>query len=224
MRQIKFRGKSDGKWVYGSLHIDTVGKKTVCYIIDENHTHHVIDDGEAFQYTGVLDGNGVEIYEGAIVQWSMGLGKVVGVIAWEPQAAAFYFKWKSVMGHNHKELAAVKGTKHYSIDYFEVLPDGHPDLFTGSAAMKTVPIKQDEVVKGFMELQGTGRGYKSTVLVNIQQNQRGSYITLRKSGGKGYHFSDEELMLNNDVDRGDIVMVELLLSGETILIETNTSF
>lgn len=90
MRSIKFRGKfvyanTDGRliWIYGSLfQTDTlrnVGKakifKTVTYdgTIDNNE----VILGTIGQFTGIVDRNGVEIYEGDIIQTYDSKGKPI---------------------------------------------------------------------------------------------------------------------------------------------------
>ena len=90
MRTIKFRGKfvyanADGSliWVYGSLfQTDTlrnVGKakifKTLTYdgAIDNNE----VILGTVGQFTGIVDRNGVEIYEGDIIQTCDSGGKPI---------------------------------------------------------------------------------------------------------------------------------------------------
>lgn len=90
MRSIKFRGKfvyanSDSRliWIYGSLfQTDTlrnVGKakifKTVTYdgTIDNNE----VILGTVGQFTGIVDRNGVEIYEGDIIQTYDSKGKPI---------------------------------------------------------------------------------------------------------------------------------------------------
>lgn len=90
MRSIKFRGKfvyanADGRliWIYGSLfQTDTlrnVGKakifKTVTYdgTIDNNE----VILGTVGQFTGIVDRNGMEIYEGDIIQTYDSKGKPI---------------------------------------------------------------------------------------------------------------------------------------------------
>ena len=90
MRTIKFRGKfvyanSDGRliWIYGSLfQTDTLRNVGKAKIFKTDTYDGVIANNEVIlgtvgQFTGIVDRNGVEIYEGDIIQTYDSKGKPI---------------------------------------------------------------------------------------------------------------------------------------------------
>lgn len=71
-RTIKFRGKrlDNGEWVYGDLEYNRAKNIARIHTYDEDGEYliqHSVDPATIGQFTGLLDKNGKEIYEGDIL-------------------------------------------------------------------------------------------------------------------------------------------------------------
>ena len=144
MRTIKFRGKkvTNGVWAYGSLvYLDKNG--AAIYVQTDNGSAKVmdlvyVDPDTVCQFTGFLDKNGKEIYEGDVLRSDeypyscIGDNRrdnYFGVIEWNKNDAAFYI----VTIKNPK--SSVKGISDGISDYisqsalqdFEVIGNIHDD-------------------------------------------------------------------------------------------------
>lgn len=94
MRTIKFKGKSldSGEWIGGYYYKECDNT----YIIEDRQNYSMLNRNEAvlidpatvFQFTGFLDKNGKEIYEGDVIH----IGPVFCVVIWVEELGGFYLK------------------------------------------------------------------------------------------------------------------------------------
>lgn len=133
MRQIKFRAKvlfpnnkliiiteralEDGDWVYGELHV----KSKIPHIHTGLASKFPIDPKTVGQFTGLLDKNGKEIYEGDIVSIEAIKSRVNKVVEWNSERACW-----DAGGENRIEL--------YAFCYCEVIGNiyDNPELLNES--------------------------------------------------------------------------------------------
>lgn len=94
MRQIKFKGRrlDNCRWVYGSMAVVKdecfIGKAAVPINPVYKTTWTAVDKNTVCQFTGLCDKNGIEIYEGDIVNLHDS-HETCGVIEYRDNIAAF---------------------------------------------------------------------------------------------------------------------------------------
>ena len=122
MRTIKFRGKSiaTGSWSYGHY---VEGSPNYHYITKPNGDVIQVNFETIGQFTGLIDKNGLEIYNGMKVL----NGGIVKTVEWCQQFCQFHLTWKDVIGKKRYEplVANFSDGETYINDNIEVTGNIH---------------------------------------------------------------------------------------------------
>lgn len=122
MREIKFRAKTycidNNEWVYGDLHV--ISGRPHIHSIGSNCPFR-IDTETIGQFTGLLDKNGKEIYEGDIINGYTGKG----IVYFDDVHKGFRVEWIHTILDVDKSWIPFKG-----ISQMEVISNIHdnPEL------------------------------------------------------------------------------------------------
>ncbi len=145
MRTIKFRGKvknlhdshccgdlNDGTWVVGDLEIHRKDERKIIHFYKEDGSYYRqydVDENTIGQFTGLLDKNGNEIYEGDIVIIQE-FKKPLGVVTWHD--CGYFFidttngEWKH-FGNRFRPLGEIVDVVRIQIEVIGNIHD-NPEL------------------------------------------------------------------------------------------------
>lgn len=146
-REIKFKGKRiyNGEWIYGYYVLTPTGQARIYlqpFPEATLNSYYAVDPSTVGEFTGLLDKNGKEIYEGDVVVKSLsteaGANGAIGVVEWSMVASQWWIRWQYVK-NRYSELTPDFGAEKHSCLYLEVVGNLHetPSLLPANLAVET---------------------------------------------------------------------------------------